>query len=93
MVGRACTNPSGRAIAASEVFSAQVGDRPLRASRSAHPPNLTYQAADNANDITVTHDFATLESARAFAGSPELKAAMHDAGVTSAPTNWFATRA
>ena len=52
-----------------------------------------YQAADNANDITVTHDFATLESARAFAGSPELKAAMHDAGVTSAPTIWFATRA
>jgi len=30
-----------------------------------------YQAADNANDITVTHDFATLESARAFAGSPD----------------------
>jgi hypothetical protein len=52
-----------------------------------------YQAADNANDITVTHDFATLESARAFAGSPELKAAMSDAGVTSAPTIWFATRA
>jgi hypothetical protein len=52
-----------------------------------------YQAADNANDVTVTHDFATLEAAQAFAGSPELKAAMHDAGVTSAPTIWFATRA
>jgi len=52
-----------------------------------------YQAADNGNDITVTQDFATLESARAFAGSPELKAAMNDAGVTSAPTIWFATRA
>ena len=52
-----------------------------------------YRAADDANDITVTHDFATLESARAFAGSPELKAAMHDAGVTSAPTIWFMTRA
>jgi hypothetical protein len=52
-----------------------------------------YQAADNANDITVTHEFATLEAARAFAGSPELKAAMHDAGVTSAPSIWFATRA
>jgi len=37
--------------------------------------------------------FATLESARAFAGSPELKAAMNGAGVTSAPTMWFATRA
>jgi hypothetical protein len=52
-----------------------------------------YQSADNENDVTVTHDFATLESARAFAGSSELKAAMNDAGVTSAPTIWFATRA
>ena len=52
-----------------------------------------YQAADNANDVTVTHEFATLEAAKAFAGSPELKAAMHDAGVTSAPTIWFTTRA
>ncbi len=51
-----------------------------------------YQAADNANDITVTHDFATLEAAEAFAGSQELKAAMHDAGVSSAPTIWFTTR-
>lgn len=51
-----------------------------------------YRAADNANDITVTHDFATLEAARAFAGSPELKTAMQDAGVTSTPTIWFATR-
>jgi hypothetical protein len=52
-----------------------------------------YQDADDANDITVTHEFATLEAARAFAASPELKAAMHDAGVTSAPSIWFATRA
>jgi hypothetical protein len=52
-----------------------------------------YRGAEDANDITVTHDFATLEAARAFAGSPELKAAMHDAGVTSAPTAWFGTGA
>jgi hypothetical protein len=52
-----------------------------------------YQAADNPNDITVTHDFATLDAANAFAGSPELKSAMHVAGVTSAPTIWFTTRA
>jgi hypothetical protein len=52
-----------------------------------------YRAADDPNDITVTHDFATVDAAKAFAGSPELKAAMHDAGVTSAPTIWFATRA
>ncbi|CAN5531486.1 hypothetical protein BH20CHL7_BH20CHL7_07150 [soil metagenome] len=52
-----------------------------------------YRGADDANDITVTHDFATLEAAKAFAGSQELKAAMHDAGVSSAPTIWFTTRA
>ena len=52
-----------------------------------------YRGADDASDITVTHDFATLEAAKAFAGSQELKAAMHDAGVTSAPTIWFTTRA
>jgi hypothetical protein len=52
-----------------------------------------YQTAGNENDITVTHEFATVEAAQAFAGSPELKAAMHDAGVTSAPTIWFTTRA
>ena len=51
-----------------------------------------YQADDDPNDITVTHDFATVEEARAFAASPELKAAMHDAGVTSAPTIWFTNR-
>lgn len=51
-----------------------------------------YQAADDANDITVTHDFASLDAAKAFADSPELKAAMHDAGVTSAPSIWFTTQ-
>jgi hypothetical protein len=52
-----------------------------------------YQAADNPNDVTVTHEFGTLDEAKAFAGSPKLKAAMHEAGVISAPTIWFTTRA
>lgn len=52
-----------------------------------------YRAADDGNDITVTHDFATVEEAMAFASSAELKAAMQDAGVTSAPTIWFTNRA
>ena len=55
--------------------------------------DAVYQAADNPNEITVPHDFATLEAARAFAGSPELRSAMHDAGVVGAPTIWFAQRA
>lgn len=52
-----------------------------------------WQAADNPNDVTVTHDFATVEAAQAFAGSPELGEAMHRAGVVGAPTIWFATPA
>ena len=55
--------------------------------------DAVYQAADNPNEITVTHDFATLESAQAFAASAELRSAMHDAGVVGAPTIWFAQRA
>jgi hypothetical protein len=51
-----------------------------------------YQAADDPNEITATHEFATLEAAQAFAGSSELKVAMHDAGVVGAPTIWFTQR-
>lgn len=52
-----------------------------------------YQAAGNPNDITVTHEFDSLEAAQAFAGSSALRETMHTAGVVGAPTIWFATRA
>jgi hypothetical protein len=55
--------------------------------------DAVYRAADNPNDITVIHEFATVEAAQAFAGSAELRAAMHDAGVLGAPTVWFTNRA
>ncbi len=55
--------------------------------------DAVYQAVDNPSDITVTHEFATLEAAQAFAGSSELREAMHSAGVVGAPTIWFASRA
>ncbi|MFI5225365.1 MAG: cyclase [Candidatus Limnocylindrales bacterium] len=51
-----------------------------------------YQAIDNPNDVTVRHEFATLEAAQAFGSSAELSSAMHDAGVNGAPTVWFTTR-
>jgi opacity protein-like surface antigen len=31
-----------------------------------------YKSADNPNDVTVTHDFHSLEQAKAFVASPEL---------------------
>jgi hypothetical protein len=52
-----------------------------------------YKAVDNPNDITVTHDFATVEAAHAFVNSEELKKAMQNAGVVGAPTIWFTDKA
>jgi hypothetical protein len=40
-----------------------------------------YRGADDSNDVTVTHEFASIEAARAFAGSADLKAAMQRGGV------------
>ena len=51
-----------------------------------------YRAADNPNDVTVTHDFAGLEAAQQFASSDELHGAMGRAGVVGEPTIWFASR-
>jgi hypothetical protein len=51
-----------------------------------------YQAAENPNDITVTHDFATVEAAHAFVDSEELKSAMQNAGVVGTPTIWFTSK-
>jgi quinol monooxygenase YgiN len=50
-----------------------------------------YQSVDNPNDVTVTHVFHSLEKAKAFAASPELKAAMEKAGVKGAPQIWYTT--
>ena len=51
-----------------------------------------YRSADNMNDVTVIHDFASVEKARAFATSPELKATMEKAGVKGAPQVWITTK-
>lgn len=52
-----------------------------------------YRAIDNPNDITVTHEFATLEAAQAFGRLDELKTAMRTGGVLGAPTVWFTNKA
>ena len=48
-----------------------------------------YQADDNPNDVTVTHEFATLEAAQAFTRLEELGKAMQSGGVVGTPTVWF----
>jgi hypothetical protein len=50
-----------------------------------------YRSIDDANDVTVTHDFTN--AAKAFASSPDLKAAMENAGVKGTPQIWLTTRA
>ena len=51
-----------------------------------------YQSVDNPNDVTVTHDFHSLEQAKAFAASPELKSAMEKSGVKGATQIWYTTK-
>lgn len=50
---------------------------------------VVYQAVDNPNDVTVIHSFHSLEKAKAFTSSPELKADMIKAGVKGTPQIWL----
>ena len=52
-----------------------------------------YQATNDPNEVTVTHDFAGEAEARSFAESEDLTAAMERAGVIEQPTVWITTRA
>ena len=51
-----------------------------------------YQSTDDPNDVTVIHDFHSLDKAKAFAASAELKAAMEKSGVKGAPQIWYTTK-
>jgi hypothetical protein len=55
--------------------------------------DAVYRTADDSNDVTVTHDFASLEAAQQFLASDEVRQAMEQAGVAGEPTIWFADRA
>ena len=48
-----------------------------------------YQSVENANDVTIWHDFESMDSAQAFMASPRLKEAMDGAGVAGEPVVWF----
>lgn len=52
-----------------------------------------FNSADNPNDVTVWHDFETLQAARDFAESPRLREVMSAAGVAGEPTIWFTKQA
>jgi len=54
--------------------------------------DAVYQAADDPNEVTVTHDFATLDAAKAFVASSDLHEAMDKSGVVGEPTLWITNR-
>jgi len=62
------------------------------AKKSGAINGAVYRSADNANDVTVIHDFHSVQKAKAFTASPELKAAMEKAGVKGAPQIWITTK-
>lgn len=51
--------------------------------------HAVFQAVDDANDVTIWHDFEDLESAQGFLGSARLKEVMGAAGVMGEPSIWF----
>ncbi len=55
--------------------------------------HAVYQSASDPNDVTVWHDFATLDEARAFAESDRLREVMESAGVAGEPEIWFTSEA
>jgi hypothetical protein len=55
--------------------------------------HAVFQSADDPNDVTAWHDFETLEKAKKFSTSEQLKNAMGKAGVQGEPQIWFVTEA
>jgi hypothetical protein len=52
-----------------------------------------YQLDGNPNDVTIYHEFASMDAAKAFAGNPRLREILGQAGVQGAPDIWFTERA
>lgn len=54
--------------------------------------DAVFQSASEPNDVTVWHDFETLEAAKSFTQSARLGEVMSEAGVAGEPTIWFTTQ-
>ena len=52
-----------------------------------------YRAEENPNEVTLYHEFSSMDAAKAFVGSARLKEVMESAGVTGAPDMWFTNKA
>jgi quinol monooxygenase YgiN len=72
-----------------KVFDSFAGLRSSNGELSTH----VFRDASDPNRITVINKWNSMESARKFSQSPELKAAMEKAGVEGPPTVSFLTEA
>ena len=52
-----------------------------------------FQSTEDANDVTVIHEFDSIADAHAVLNSGELREAMEAAGVQGAPQIWFTEEA
>jgi hypothetical protein len=55
--------------------------------------DAVFQSLDDRNDVTVWHDFAGADEARAFVSSEVLRNTMQRAGVQGEPEIWFVNQA
>lgn len=55
--------------------------------------STVWQSADDPNDIIIINDFPSLEQAKAFAASGDLRDAMRNSGLKGPPQVWFASKA
>ncbi len=51
-----------------------------------------FRSVDDPNEVTTINDFFTLEQAKAFAASAELKATFEKGGVKGTPQIWLASK-
>jgi hypothetical protein len=51
--------------------------------------HTVFRSIDDPNDVTVWHDFSTVESAKSFASGARLKEVMVKAGGQGVPQIWF----
>jgi hypothetical protein len=55
--------------------------------------DAVFQSTDDPNDVTVWHDFDSLEDAQAFTSSDALMQVLAKAGIQGEPEIWFVTEA
>lgn len=67
------------------VFDSDSGNRQKHGSKGGR----LFRNADNPNEVIILWDWESLEQARQFTQSPELKQKMHDAGVADRSDIYF----